>query len=396
MTTAEQATHIILGQQMQYGTELVPFHKAMGRILAEPLHSDRDMPPYNRISMDGIAISFAAYENGVRSYTIAGTQAAGDQPMEIATPGECIEIMTGCALPATTDTIIPYEELDIANGIARIVAKNVSKGQNIHYKGKDRRQNDELVPAGRIIDATLSGVAATVGKTALLVRKLPRVVIISTGDELVDIHEMPADYQIRRSNNYVIWATLQQYGIAADMLHFPDNIALIERELHRCLQEYDVLTLSGGISMGKYDHLPAAMELLGVEKLFHKVQQRPGKPFWFGRRDKKIVFAFPGNPVSTFMCLHRYMLPWLDASLGITRAETYAILAEDVGFTPALTYFMQVMLRVNKKGELLASPMQGNGSGDLANLLETDAFMELPAERSNFTKGEVFKIWKFK
>ena len=381
---------------MQYGTESVPFQQALGRVLAEAIYSDRDMPPYDRISMDGIAISFATYEDGSRSFTIAGTQGAGDSPIEITAPGECIEIMTGCALPSSTDTIIPYEDLSIEHGIATIKIDKITRGQNIHYKGKDKRQHDELIPAGRIIDATVISVAATVGKTKLLVQKLPRVVIVSTGDELVDIDETPTDYQIRRSNNYTLWAVLQRYGIQADMLHFPDDRAHIELELSRCLKEYDVLMLSGGISMGKYDYLPVALQQLGVEKLFHKVQQRPGKPFWFGKHDKALVFAFPGNPVSTFMCLHRYMLPWLDASLGISSNTTYAVLAEDVTFTPALTYFMQVKLVSDTSGALLAVPVQGNGSGDLANLLETDAFMELPMERSNFMKGEVFKVWKYR
>jgi molybdopterin molybdotransferase len=126
------------------------------------------------------------------------------------------------------------------------------------------------------------------------------------------------------------------------------------------------------------------------------VKQRPGKPFWFGSHDNgALVFALPGNPVSTFMCLHRYLLPWLEKSLGIAQQKVYAVLNEDFTFQPALQYFLQVKLVVDEHARLVAIPVEGNGSGDFANLLDTDAFMELPLERNNFTKGEVHRIWKF-
>jgi molybdopterin molybdotransferase len=150
--------------------------------------------------------------------------------------------------------------------------------------------------------------------------------------------------------------------------------------------------------MGKFDYLPMALEESGVQKLFHKVQQRPGKPFWFGKHSNgTIVFAFPGNPVSTFMCLNRYFISWLKASLGLaTSTPLYAVLASDFTFTPALQYFLQVALSVNENAQIIATPVKGNGSGDFANLVDSDAFMELPAERNNFMKGEVFRVWPFK
>ncbi len=170
-----------------------------------------------------------------------------------------------------------------------------------------------------------------------------------------------------------------------------------KNQLKRCIDEYDVIILSGGVSMGKFDYVPPALNKLAVKKLFHKVQQRPGKPFWFGtHKSGKLVFAFPGNPVSTFMCFQRYFLPWLKKCLEIKTNKAYAILNEDFSFKPALQYFLQVKLLINQKGELTATPLEGNGSGDFANLLQTDAFMELPLERNEFKKGEVFRIWAFK
>jgi molybdopterin molybdotransferase len=135
-----------------------------------------------------------------------------------------------------------------------------------------------------------------------------------------------------------------------------------------------------------------------VEKLFHKVQQRPGKPFWFGiHKNGVLVFALPGNPVSTFMCLYRYVLPWLKACMGLSSNQNkYAILGKDFSFAASLQYFLQVKLNINNAGNLIATPVEGNSSGDFANLLDSDAFMELPLEQNNFAKGEVFKIWPFR
>jgi len=190
---------------------------------------------------------------------------------------------------------------------------------------------------------------------------------------------------------------LMQYNICADMLHIPDDLEITKQKIGDCLQSYDAIILSGGISMGKFDYIPQALQELSVHKLFHKVQQRPGKPFWFGAHTSgALVFALPGNPVSTFMCLNRFVLQWLKASIGWPCEEKYAILNQDVSFTPSLQYFLQVKLNVNKNGSLTATPFEGNGSGDFANLLDTDAFMELPLEQNNFAKGEVFRVWPFK
>ena len=396
MTTVEQATEIVLAESKDYGTESIYFENALGRVLAEDLKADRDLPPYNRVTMDGIAISFAAFENGIRSFKIIATQAAGETTFEVNHPSECIEIMTGAALPSTTDTVIRYEDLEIKDGIATVQTEAVSKGQSIHLKGIDKSKGDLVAAANQLITPALISMAASVGKSDLLVKQLPKVVIISSGDEVVNIDEMPNAFQIRRSNNYTIKAALQQYCINAEMIHIPDDPVITKQEIKKCLQQYDVIILSGGVSEGKFDYIPKALEENAVKKLFHKVQQRPGKPFWFGKHENGVlVFAFPGNPVSTFMCLRRYFCVWLEQSLGIAKQKMFAALEEDFVFTPALQYFLQVKLNVNDKGQLLAKPVAGNGSGDFANLLDTDAFMELPLEQNNFTKGEVFRVWPF-
>jgi len=398
MIRVEEAEKIIGSQVKDFGIESVPFETSQGRVLAEDLIADRDLPPFNRATLDGIAINYESFEKGIRSFHVMATQAAGDIPHDINNPGECIEIMTGAALPATTDTVIGYEDLHIQNGIAAIRTETINKGKGIHAKGKDRKKNEIVATASQLITPVLINMAASLGKTNLLVKKLPEVVVISSGDELVEVDETPSPYQVRRSNSYMVKSALMQYNLCADMLHIPDDLEITKQKIRDCLQSHDVIILSGGISMGKFDYIPQALQELSVNKLFHKVQQRPGKPFWFGTHANGVlVFALPGNPVSTFMCLHRYVLPWLKASIGLPPGESgYATLDRDVSFTPSLQYFLQVKLHINKKGNLMATPVDGNGSGDFANLLDTDAFMELPLEQNNFAQGEVFRIWPFK
>lgn len=400
MITVEEAEKIIQAELRDYGVEIMPFELTLGRVLAEDIKADRDLPPFNRVTMDGIAVQYNAIESGINSFHIKAIQAAGDPPAEITELDHCIEIMTGAALPPTVDTIIRYEDLEIRAGLASILVKHntIKKGQNIHFQGSDKKKHEIVAGQGQIITPAIISLVASVGETELRVKKLPRVVIITSGDELVEVEQTPLLYQIRRSNNYTVKAVLQQHNIEAAMLHIPDDPEVTKKLIHQCLQNFDVILLSGGISMGKFDYIPKALEELQVQQLFHKVAQRPGKPFWFGKHDNGVVvFAFPGNPVATFMCLHRYFLIWLQATLGLKLSPSaYAILDSDFTFQPQLEYYLQVKLHLNKQGQLLATPVEGNGSGDFANLADTNAFMELPLAKNDFKKGEIYKIWAFK
>ncbi len=397
--TVAEADEIILQNTGNFGVEDVYLLNATGRILAADVIADRDQPPYNRVTMDGIAISYMDYAGGTRRFCIKATMAAGDEPISVDTIDQCIEIMTGCALPTGLDTIIRYEDVTIDENYAIINADHIIQGANIHYKGADKKMHDAIVAKNTLIDAVTISVAASVGQTTLSVKKLPKVVVVSTGDELVDIHQQPTSYQIRRSNSYAIKATLLQYGIDADLLHVNDNSDSIEAEVMKCISAYDAIILSGGVSMGKFDYVPQALDNAGINQLFHKVLQKPGKPFWFGQNSEKnvVVFAFPGNPVSAFLCLHRYYIPWLFASLSHpSSASSYAVLEQDITFKSPLQYFLQVSVYLSSSGQMIATPVVGNGSGDFSNLTASNAFMELPAEKSDFKKGEVYKIIPFK
>ena len=399
LTTVKEATTIILNNSINFGIEEVDFIKSIGHVLKEAIVADRDFPPFNRVSMDGIAINFEAFNNGIRHFKIEGVQAAGSPQLTLQNSNNCIEAMTGAMLPNNTDVVIQYELLAIENGIASVNLDAVKNFQNIHKKGLDRKKNDVLIPENTLISPAEIGIFATVGKTKVKVAKQPKVMIVSTGNELVEVSETPAEHQIRRSNVYTLVSLLEKLHIKADTAHILDDKKTLETKIAAFLKEYDVLLFSGAVSKGKFDFIPEVLDNLGVEKLFHKVKQRPGKPFWFGNktvtdqsRCDKTVFAFPGNPVSTFVSCLKYFYPWYYKSVGLNfENKQQAILSEDFYFKPQLTYFLQVKLH-QKDGKLFATPIAGKGSGDLANLVDSDAFLELPDDRTNFTKGEVFPL----
>ncbi len=392
LITVNNALQIILNQSVDYGIEEIDFLNSVGRVLKEDIIADRDFPPFNRVSMDGIAIAIEAFQNGQRAFEIEGVQAAGSPQLTLQNKTHCIEAMTGAVLPKGCDAVIQYELLTIKNGIATINLDDVKNFQNIHLKGLDRTFGDVLIEKNTLISAAEISVFATVGKTDIKVAKHPKVMIVSTGNELVAVNEIPEAHQIRRSNVFALVSLLKKLNINAETAHILDDKTALKAKIDSFLNDYDVLIFSGAVSKGKFDFIPEVLAELGVEKLFHQVKQRPGKPFWFGKKARKVVFAFPGNPVSTFVSCLKYFTPWYQKSVGLNvDTQQKAILSEDFYFKPNLTYFLQVKLHQNN-GILYASPAAGKGSGDLANLVDADAFLELPDDRSNFERGELFPI----
>lgn len=392
LISVEDALKTVLNETRDFGIEEVPFEVSLGRILKEDILADRDMPPFDRVSMDGIAINTEAFNVGKREFQIENIQAAGSKQLELVHKQNCLEAMTGAILPSGTDAVIPYELIDIHNGTASVKVDEIKYFQNIHKKGLDRKNAEVLISKNTTISSAEIGVLATVGKSLVKVAALPKIAIVSTGDELVDVEDMPEPYQIRKSNVHTLASLLKNYKLSADLFHITDDKEKLRDKIKSLLEQYDVIMFSGAVSKGKFDFLPEILSDLGVTKLFHRVRQRPGKPFWFGKKDQTTIFAFPGNPVSTFVSCLKYFVPWFQKSLDLTNnKKSFAILAQDFHFKPELTYFLQVRIE-NERGKLMAFPDAGNGSGDLANLTLNDAFIELPPNKEHFEKGEVFPI----
>ncbi|AYA36129.1 molybdopterin molybdenumtransferase MoeA [Hymenobacter oligotrophus] len=405
MLSVDEATRLVQGTAQPLPTETVALAQARGRVLREPLYADRDFPPFDRVAMDGIALSYAAVAAGQQVFEIERTQFAGQAPTPLLNPQAAIEIMTGAAMPPGTDAVVRYEDLLIAEHAhgrrtATVQVPPTGAGFNVHRRASDRQQGELLLPAGTLLGPAEVAVAATVGAAQLSVSRAPRVAVVSTGDELVEVSEVPLPHQIRRSNAQMLQAAAQQAGATAEAFHFNDDLDTLRAGLPALLQQFDAVLLSGGVSKGKADYLPQALRECGAEQIFHEVQQRPGKPFWFGRHPQgAVVFALPGNPVSTFVNYFRYAAPWLRAVQlpePAFAAPTYAVLATDVVFKPRLTHFLLVSLQSTPTGQLLAHPERAHGSGDLASLLPSDGFLELPAEREQFAAGKVLPVWRFR
>lgn len=397
MISVEEAQSIILNHVAVTAAEHIPLAQSVGCILREDIYADRPMPPFDRVTMDGIAIRYSSWTDGQRRYKIEDIQAAGMPQKALSDPGHCMEVMTGAIRPRGTDTVIPYEEIEIEDGMATIRTEIVKESQNIHVQGSDRRENEVLIPHGKMIGPAEINICATVGKTEILVSRFPCVLIISTGDELVPVEVRPLPHQIRRSNVFGLQASLRSIGVACDVAHLNDDKELITDSLSEYIQTYDAIVLSGGVSAGKYDFVPEALDGIGVHKLFHKVRQRPGKPFWFGQHPSgTTVFALPGNPVSSFLCTYRYFMPWLYRCVGSREPELNAVLTSDIHFPKDLTYFAQVSIHVSRDGIMMASPVEGNGSGDLANLSDADAFIELPRGKDYFAQGEAYRVFPYR
>ncbi len=388
MINFDEAYKLVLEHTLDLGIEKVELLKSNGRVLAEVILADRDFPPFNRATKDGIAINYAAIEKGVKSFKIEAVISAGMPQQKLGDSSNCLEIMTGAVVPENSDTVIMYEHLDIKDAHATL-RNQVTKGQDIHIKGSDVISGTVLLEKNLLIGAAEVGVLASVGKSEVMVRKLPKVCVISTGNELVEVVETPLPHQIRKSNTVSLFAALQKQQIEAERLHLQDDKESIRKELTHILKTYDVVLLSGGVSKGKFDFIPEVMESLDVKKVFHRVAQRPGKPFWFGIQEaqKTVVFSFPGNPVSTFANYHIYFLPWLRKSLGLKQQKKEVLLAESIEIKPPLTRFIQVKTQ-NKKGGIWATQVRENGSGDLTSLAHSDGFICLRPRETAYEKGE--------
>lgn len=394
MITFKEAFQKVLDHPLDLGVDAVSLMGSLNRVLAEDIYADRDFPPFDRATKDGIAIQFSDFVNNGQSFVVEGVAAAGEVQQVLKDKSNCLEVMTGAVVPENCDTVVMYEHITIVDGKVTINEK-VKKGQNIHYQGSDEKAGALLLSKGKKITPAEIGVMATVGKATVKVMGNPKICTIATGNELVEVKDIPKPHQIRKSNMLTIEAALLNSKIEASSLHLLDEKEIIKKELKKALTENDVLLLSGGVSKGKFDFIPEVMESLGVQKVFHRVLQRPGKPFWFGIHPKlkTVIFSFPGNPVSTFANYHLYFLPWLQTSWGLPLENSYIKLSAAIKITQPLTRFIQVSTEV-KEGIFWATPVVENGSGDLTSLAKADGFINLEPRDEIYVVGEVVPFVK--
>lgn len=392
-----EAERLIVESMPRWPATRVPLAEALHCVLRETLLAERDQPPFDRVTMDGIAISAASIAGARREFRVIGTQGAGHAGLALNEAGECIEVMTGGVLPAGADAIVPVERITRTSDRAILEpGYSARPGQFIHRRGSDHARGAALLAPGTMIGPAEMAILTIGGRSDVAVTRAPRIGIVSTGDELVAPGEPIEDCQIRSSNDLALEGALRRRGFTqTTRVILRDEPELLRREIGHLHAASDVLVLSGGVSMGRYDHVPGTLNALGVEAVFHKVLQRPGLPLWFGLDAAgKAVFALPGNPVSSLVCLVRYVLPGLAAALGANaRLPLPVRLGEDFDFEPDLTCFLPVVLDEREPG--VALPRPTNTSGDFIALGGTDGFVEIPRGASHFPAGFVvpFHSW---
>jgi molybdopterin molybdotransferase len=374
MINYREAQKIVNQQAHSFGTEIIGLEEAYGRVLAEPVMADRDYPPFNRSTMDGYAVRFADLTGNIRVFRAVETVYAGAAATRPALPGECYKIMTGAPVPVEMDLVIRREETDEEEGVVTIAGHSDEWRPylNIARRGEDMRFGDTVISGPCVCEPPVIGLLASLGMKELTVQALPRVALLTTGNEVVPVDVQPGDAQIRNSNRWLLQSLLKSRGIDISLYqHAPDDRAILQDSIRSALS-CDLLILCGGVSAGDADHVPSVLEALGIQKLFHKIAIKPGKPTWFGKAPSgAMVFALPGNP---FSCLVNFVLliqPFLQACYGLSTAEPVSLpLGSLKKKKTPLDEFFPVRLH-GSPGRLLQAPL--NSSGDIRLGLSADA-----------------------
>ena len=371
--------------------ESVPLQEASGRVLATPVTADRDQPPFPRSTRDGFACRAAELRAG--SLQIAGLLRAGQPWSGGGLPaGRAIEIMTGAAVPPGADCVVMLEHVAVSQDqVSLAQGKTISSGENIVPAGSEASTGDVVIPSGVRLGPSHIAAAAACGNSTLQVFSRPRVAILATGDELVEPSVTPLPHQIRNSNSFSLAAQVAAAGGAPEILPVvPDDPALTQDAITRASQS-DLILLTGGVSMGKFDFVEQALLALGAEFFFTGVRIQPGKPTVFGKLPGPFFFGLPGNPISTMVTCALFAAPLLRAIGGEADAAPcfcQASLAEEVAVQPGLTRFLPACLEPGFTGTRIRRiPWQG--SGDLAAAARANAFLVVPESADRLAPGEI-------
>lgn len=389
MLSVDEALALVWQHAVPLAAVEMPAGRALGLPLAEAIVSDIDSPPYDKAMMDGYAVVAADLASGSAELEILEEITAGTTPTLAVRPGCCSRIMTGAPIPSGADAVVMVEQTQVdpvQPGLVRIQTQ-ITSGRNILTQGTSLRQGAEILAAGTIIRPIEVGILAEVGRDTIAVRPAPTVSILSTGDELVPASIRPAAGQIRNSNGPMLEAMVRAVGATPAQLGIARDV---REELSRAVErglESDLLILSGGVSAGVLDLVPSVLAEQGVEQVFHKVNMKPGKPLWFGKRVSKerttLVFGLPGNPVSSLVGFHLFVRHALNRLAG--RQEDSPL---QIGFQLTAPFanrgdrpvFFPSAIDRTETGESTITPLDWKGSADLATLTQADALAYFPAE----------------
>src|SRR5262245_11026846 len=370
--------------------ESVPLASSMHRILREDVLADSDSPRFDKAIRDGFAVRYEDLETVPAVLQILGEARAGRAANEEVRRGACCEIMTGAPLPPGANAVVMVEHTERLSSASVRINRSVREGEGLLRQASEIRAGERILSAGRRIQFTDIGTLASVGKAEVLVSRKPRVAIIATGDELVEVQQTPDASQIRNSNSYSLYVQVMEAGAEPSLLGIArDNHDDLRKKIGPGL-DYDLLLVSGGVSMGKYDFVEEIFAEYGVIKLFDKIAMKPGKPTVFGYRGDTFVFGLPGNPVSTLVAFHMFVRPLI---LSLLKAEVtearilQAQLEAPAKCDPARTAIVPAMVHL-EKGCYRIRTAAWKGSSDLVGLSRANALIVIPRGERVMQPGE--------
>lgn len=400
MISVAEAVDIVVEKTEQVGAERVPLEDSPGRVLAEDVFADTDLPPFDRAQMDGYAVRSEDVREAPARLRVVGEAAAGRGWRGVVRAGEAVRIMTGAPLPAGADSVQQVElTRESEDGASVEVGRATEPGQFYVPRASEMRAGERVLRAGEDVNAARAAVLASFGYAEVSVRRRPRVAVLATGTELVPIALKPGEDQIRDSNTYSLAAYARLAGAEVERLPFAsDDPELLRREIEEAAARSDVLVLSGGVSMGRYDFTKAALHALGAEVFFERVALRPGKPTVFARlpnEGRTLVFGLPGNPVSvsvTFNLFARTAIRAMQGALAPALAEETAVLARAARGAAERTSYLPAALSTDEAGRLLAEPLKWGGSSDFVAFARAAALAVVPAGVKTLEAGSVVRV----
>jgi len=364
-----------------------PLEVAQGLVLAEDIFAITDIPAYPQSSMDGYAFKF---EDRNSPLQMIGEMAAGTSEHLTINKGECTRIFTGAPLPEGADTVVMQEKISIDDGKILIKDEQIETGLNVRPKGAEVQKGSLAMSKNTLLTPAACGFLAGIGMAEVAVYPKPKMALILTGNELVNPGNLLQFGQVYEACSFIYKAALTQIGIPnLQIIQVPDSSFKLEQALENALHNYDVVMLTGGVSVGEYDFVVDGASACGVQQIFHKIKQRPGKPMYFGRKENKFVFGLPGNPSSGLVCYYQYVQPFLEAMMGKQSSlkSVTATLTHDYKKGTNLTHFLKGNYQNGK-----ATPLFAQESYRLASFAEANCLIILEEEKDEFKVGDEVEV----
>jgi len=390
MIDVAEAKKIILENTGTVSPAKLPLSKASGLVLSEDIFAMMDIPAFPQASMDGYAFSFSGWQQH-KKLKIAGEVAAGSKETLQLAPGNAVRIFTGAAVPAGADTVIMQEKVQVENGKLKIEDESLKEGTSVRPKGSEIKAGALALEKYSVLSPAAIGFLAGIGETEVAVYPNPSISIIITGNELQQPGKALQHGQVYESNSFALTAVLQQLQVGnVQILHATDKPEVVTETLKKALQQSDIVLLTGGVSVGDYDFVLQASTECGVEKLFHKVRQRPGKPLYFGKKGNKLVFGLPGNPFSVLTCFYQYVIPALEK---LTKRKTIlqtlqAPLSRSFQKAQGLTHFLKARYEDN-----VATPLDAQESYRLSSFAKANCLIQIDEEITSLSEGELVTVY---